>query len=50
VALPNAGGWYDQHPELIRQFEILFAEKNKMQKQEMDEQKTKSKRSRGGRR
>lgn len=37
--LPVAGGLYDQDPELLRKFEILFNEVNEHEKRESAKQK-----------
>lgn len=32
--LPVAGGWYDQHPELVRQWLIIFEFKDREEKRQ----------------
>lgn len=46
--LPVAGGLYDQHPELIDRFAILFAAKNNRERLMAEKQKQDAERARKG--
>ena len=41
--LPVAGGIYDQHPKLLDEWEIIFAEKAEWEAQEQERQKRENK-------
>lgn len=43
--LPVAGGLYDQDPELLRKFEILFREVDEHERRETEKQKAEQKRN-----
>lgn len=48
--LPNAGGLYDQHPDLLEKFRIIFAEQGKHDAREQAKRERENKRKGGGRR
>ncbi len=41
--LPCAGGLYDQHPQLLHDFEIIFRAQHEEQEREMERNKRKAK-------
>jgi len=42
--LPNAGGWYDQDPEICESFTVIQNEINKVKNEEIRKQEAKIKR------
>lgn len=40
--LPVAGGLYDQHPQLLEEFEVIFAAKARKEEQERKDQEKKA--------
>jgi hypothetical protein len=39
--LPVAGGIYDQHPDLVDMFQIIFAARNDQARKEQEQQRSK---------
>lgn len=48
--LPNAGGLYDQHPELLDEFSYIFSERSQQEEKERLKEEAKHKRESMGRR